>query len=75
MITEKAKEARALYMRKYREEHRAQLREYQRNYRKKHPEKLKEYNRRYNKIHRAELQKKRADYAAKYWEKKANEKD
>ena len=70
-ISEKARKYRALYMKRYREEHREALNDYQRKYRKEHPEKLKEYNRRYAAKHEEELRERRKRYAEAYWERKA----
>ena len=70
-VSEKARESRALYMKRYREEHREALNDYQRKYRKEHPEKLREYNRRYAAKHEEELRERRKRYTEAYWERKA----
>lgn len=75
VMSENAKEARAVYMKRYRKKHRDALNAYQRQYRKDHPEKLKEYNKRYSEKHREDLKKRRRQYAATYWEKKTHEEE
>lgn len=46
-MTESAKKARALAMKKYQETHRKQINDYQKKWREKNPDKVKEYNSRH----------------------------